>query len=116
MDKNQKLRFIHYTDPIAKKNTCIWGQEKPGLLFDYDDRLMGWDGHEAGKERAESSEYKQGAAGWWEEYLRGHTGDNGLTLHCVMSGCNWASGYQWFAFGYRMTPKKPSSPAASPQE
>lgn len=103
-DKNVKLRtFMHYTDPQYREVLTVFGQAKPGLFYNYDDRLQGDRWREGIKRASQVTTVEIGSARFYELILRYFHDSADLDLQHVQLGCNVSTGYSYLVFGYTYT-------------
>lgn len=96
---NEKLPFIHYTASNAYVARTVFGCERKGLFYNYDDRIRSVDAEDA----ADASSYQKNSVGWWTAYLNAFHKSNDVKIEHVLSACNRSTGYQYFVFGYTYT-------------
>lgn len=99
IDKEIPLRtFLHYLDPDADKKIDVFGCKKPGLFYNYDDRLYGdkWD--EGRKIAAKSA--KLNSARYFEITLNHFHGVDSVDIGHIVLGCNRSNGFSYLIFGY----------------
>lgn len=114
VDKNQPFEtFVHYSDPSSRQERTVFGAAKPGLFYNYSDRLIGdlWD---AGCKKAAKKKLKPKTAAFFEVVLNTFHGSKDVNLQHVQLGCNRMSGYSYLIFGYTYT--EPKQPKASPKK
>jgi hypothetical protein len=101
-NKNITFRtFLHYNDPQALEELTVFGEEKDGLFYNYDDRLYGKKWNE-GLTLAEKQAAK-GSARFYEIALNHFHDTNDVDLQHVILGCNRSSGFSYLVFGYTCT-------------
>ncbi len=107
-DKNEPFRvFMHYTDPDACREVTVFGEERPGLFYNYSDRLYG-DLWSEGCKLADT-QAKPKTARYFEIVLNHLHGATDVNLQHVSLGCNRSSGYSYLIFGYTYT-QPPAAP------
>jgi len=103
-DKSKPFRtFLHYTDPDARKEIDVFGKKKPGLFYNYSDRLFGNKWNEGVALAAEQAE--KDSARFFEIILNHFHGSTDVDLQHVILGCNVSTGYSYLIFGYTYTSK-----------
>lgn len=99
-DKTQEIRtFMHYTDPDVGKQTTVFGQAKPGLFYNYSDRLFG-DKWTEGVKIAVKKGKKYKTAEFFEEVLKHFHDATFLDLQHIVLDVNRSNGYHYLVFGY----------------
>ncbi len=104
-DKDTPFRtFMHYTDPNSRKTLTVFGDKRPGLFYNYDDRLFGekWN---AGLELAAKTATPS-TARFYEIALNHFHDVTDVDLQHVLLGCNMSNGYSYLVFGYTHTTKE----------
>ena len=105
MNMKVSLPYIHYTDPYWNEARTIWGNEEKGLVYEYSDRLQGWDYNKDKIAREKTSKkIKDYTPEWIQLYLSLYHGKK-VELRHVMGGVNVSTGYTYYVFGYRMKKK-----------
>ncbi len=95
---------LHYSDPTARTERCVFGKPTKGLFYNYSDRLCG-DLWRLGWDEAKAKGLTPGTALFFEYVLnRFHDSDN-VNLQHVILGCNMSNGYEYLVFGYTYTSK-----------
>lgn len=89
--------FLHYSDPTTREERTVFGSERKGLFYNYDDRLLG-DKWTAGLKIAESQAVKNSAR--YFEIALSHFHDKPASLEHVILGCNMSNGHSYLVFGY----------------
>lgn len=100
--------FLHYSDADAHKERTVFGEKKPGLHYNYSDRLSQWnyDGWRKACEQASNTEgVKENTARWFETALRIYHDSDDLDLQHIILGCNMSNGYHYHVYGYTYTSK-----------
>lgn len=93
----------HYTNERFRHAQIVWGHEEEGLSVNYSDRLAGWDhaAHEAAWDKVKKSGIDGRTPQAIQNYLTEYHGKP-CELVFVMAGWNWATGYSYQVYGYRM--------------
>lgn len=98
-DKSVKIpTFLHYLDPTARKERTVFGQEKRGLFYNYEDRLYSnkwWNGLELAKKEATPN-----TARYYEIALNHFHDVQNVNLQHIILGCNMSNGNSYLIFGY----------------
>jgi hypothetical protein len=93
----------HYTDERYRHPQTIFGTKEDGLVYNYSDRIVQWDYAKA--EQASKAATASGAAHhtarWYQAYLSAYY-DQTIELKHILAGWNWATGYAYQVFGYRV--------------
>ncbi len=89
--------FLHYSEPDTRERT-VFGSPKPGLFYNYSDRLYG-DEWTKGIELA-ALKAKPDTAAFFEIALNHFHNTNTVNLQHVILGLNRSSGYSYLIFGY----------------
>lgn len=103
--RNKKIAhiFAHYSDSRFDKDRTVFGEEKPGLRYDYSDRLQEWD-YEKSKlayiKAKESGKVIESAA-YYDIYLSEYFGKK-IRVEHIITGVNKSNGYHYNIFGYRI--------------
>lgn len=104
LDENRVIRnlYPHYTDTRFKTAQTVYGCQKNGLMYEYDDRLQQWDNdkHQESVEVAKNSDAESKTARWFEVYLS-HYHHKPVELCHIMSGVNLGNGYPYVIFGFK---------------
>ncbi len=111
--KDGTLCHSHYSDPAFKNEAVIFGKKEDELIWNYADRLWGWDRDKADAawEFAVKQHGKNNTARRIETYLKHYFNDESIDLVVVVSGTQPFNGYPWFAYGH-----KQDTPAPAGQE
>lgn len=103
-DKNAVFRtFMHYTDAQAGSEITVFGEARPELFYNYDDRLLGTEWYEGLELAAQQATPK--TARYYEIALNHFHQVDDVNLRHVMLGCNRISGNSYLIFGYTYTRK-----------
>ena len=98
---DQVLAYPHYSDDRWRTAQLIYGTECRTNNSGYSDRLWEWD-YAAG-DRASAACKEQGiaprTARWTQAWLSAYH-QRGVTLRYIMAGCNLATGYEYYFYGY----------------
>jgi hypothetical protein len=109
-DKDHLIRtFMHYTDLEARKTLTVFGMEKEGLFYNYDDRLYASSGYPtltwakclqraAKKLGIKTSE--QRTARMYELALCSFHNTDTVDIQHIVVGCNLSNGFSYLVFGY----------------
>lgn len=101
-DKNARIRtFLHYSDPDANKELTVFGRQRPGLFYNYDDRLIGDEWTEGCRLAAEQA--KPQTAKFYEIALNHFHQTTNVDIEHIILGCNRSNGYSYLVFGYTYT-------------
>ena len=104
LSKNRPIHRPHYTDERFRggREHTLYGASKPGLAYEYSDRLWQWDYDKAQAASATATErgFANGSPAWYEDYLSTYHGKPVELLH-IIGGVNASSGYEYFVFGFR---------------
>ena len=104
-DKTAEFRtFMHYSDQDAHKEITVFGSAKPGLFYNYSDRLSG-DDWRAGEQIAFKSASPK-TARFFEICLNRFHHTDDVDLQHVILGCNRSNGFSYLIFGYTYTEKQ----------
>ena len=95
--------FLHYSDADARRERTVFGEKKPGLFYNYDDRLFGEKWNEGLKLASKKSE--KSTARYYEIALNHFHDSTDVNLQHVILGCNMSSGHSYLVFGYTYTIK-----------
>lgn len=103
-DKNKQLAYPHYSDETfaASGGAIIFGQERKGLRWEYDDRLRQWEPEKHANAWAlvvNQCGIKRTAARI-EKYLQAYYDDEKLELVAIIAGARRDNGYAWYAYGF----------------
>jgi hypothetical protein len=107
---DKKVPHIHYSELGATKERVVFGQQDDCLIYNYDDRLAGWN-YEKWKSSREKTtqeidETLRGTPRYWQEVLRKFWDDQNLELGCIITAVNQSNGFQYLVFGCKHS-KKP---------
>lgn len=91
--------FIHWTDPDARRERTVFGAEKPGLFYNYDDRLYG-ESLLKGEEIAKAAGIQPKTAMWYQAILNHFHQTDTVDLQHIILGCNQSNGFSYLIFGY----------------
>ncbi len=98
-NKDRKFcTFLSYSDPTAREERTVFGAAKPGLFYNYDDRLFSEEwfrGLEIASEQADRD-----TARYFEIALNHFHGTDTVDLQHVVLGCNMSNGNSYLIFGY----------------
>jgi hypothetical protein len=94
--------WIHYSDPASRKEQTVFGADRPGLSYNYDDRLFGVKWGEGLKLAAEQAQPK--TARFYEIALNHFHDTDTVDLQHVILGCNRSNGFSYLIFGYTYEP------------
>ena len=89
-----KLPFIHYTARDTSERD-VWGSARPGLFYNYDDRVFSADA----RITANASGAQSNTPRWWTAYLTAFHGKPVILEH-IRAGVNRSNGYMYLVFGY----------------
>ncbi len=106
LNKNAEIRtFLHYSDPQADKQLDVFGHAKPGLCYNYSDRIMGqkWD---EGCKKATEAGIKPKTARFYEAVLNHFHDVKDVNLQHIVLACNRSNGQSYMIFGYTYTWEK----------
>ena len=103
-DKTVAFRtFMHYSDPDASREVTVFGEKRPELFYNYDDRLTG-DQWSEGLAMADA-QAAPNTARYYEIALNHFHQTTDVDLQHVILGCNRMSGFSYLIFGYTYTSK-----------
>jgi hypothetical protein len=103
-DKDTPFKtFLHYNEPDADKERDVFGSAKPGLFYNYSDRLYGDDWREG--EKLATKTAQPNTARYYEICLNRFHHTDDVDLQHVILGCNRSTGYCYLIFGYTYTEK-----------
>jgi hypothetical protein len=99
-DKDATIQtFLHYSDHTANQERTVFGRKRPGLFYNYDDRLYGEKWNE-GCDLAVAAGIKPKTARFYEAVLNHFHDTDTVSLQHVILGCNRSNGYSYLVFGY----------------
>lgn len=91
---------MHYTDPQANQEITVFGEAKPGLFYNYSDRLSQWlSDWGAGLELAKRSA-TVGTARYFEIALKHFHHSDSIDIQHIILGVNRSNGFDYLVFGY----------------
>jgi hypothetical protein len=102
-DKTTKIENFdpHYTNRHFSEARTVWGEEQPGLLYEYSDRLWEWDYAKATLASGISKDkFPVLCANRIEVFLSEYFGKPVQIFH-IMAGFNRGNGYPYQIFGYK---------------
>lgn len=101
-NKNDVLAHSHYSDPAYDGDgAVIFGKNRNGLSFVYDDRLRQWDYDKHKMSWAIAVEnHSKNTAARIERYLQEYFDDPFLEIEVIITGTRPFDGYPWYAYGY----------------
>lgn len=96
----------HYTDKRFDKEQTVYGRRRPGLAYDYSDRLWGWDYEkmQAAVTVANMMTEIPRASARWLSLVVSFYHQRALVVHHVLAGVNCSNGYSYYVVGY-MSPE-----------
>jgi hypothetical protein len=101
--KDAQLAHSHYSDPAYDGDgAVIFGAKRPGLRYEYADRLAQWDRekNDAAWDAAVAEFGKTNTARHIEAFLRHYFDSPDLRLVVIIAGMEAFSGYPWYAYGF----------------
>lgn len=93
------LPYPHYTNDYWNTARLIWGIEQKCKAVNYSDRLWQWDYKAADQATGACKSIQPNTARWTQAWLSAYHGKP-VTLRYVMAGCNLATGYAYYVYGY----------------
>lgn len=91
------LPYVHYSNDYWNTARLVYGKEQKCTNGAYSDRLWQWDSKAA--ERAGQNVKDMRTPRQHEQWLSAYH-DKPVVLRYIMAGCNLATGYTYFFYGY----------------
>jgi hypothetical protein len=100
-DLDAHLPYPHYSDSYWNEARLIFGRQQKTEQAAYSDRLMQWDyaAHDRAYEAMKESKTPIQTPRWHQEWLSAYHGKP-VALRYLMAGCNLATGYAYYFYGY----------------
>jgi hypothetical protein len=98
---DETLAYPHYTDRRWDRPQLIYGKECKTDECNYSDRLWEWD-YETAYGASEACRLKgiTPRTAWWVEAWLSEYHQKPVTLKYILGGCNLATGYEYYVYGY----------------
>lgn len=106
-DLDYPLPYPHYTDRRWQTAQLIWGRECKVTMCNYSDRLWQWDytAAQQASKTCRDAGLRPDTARWTEAWLTRYHG-RPVVLRYIMAGCNAATGYAYYVYGYDYASKE----------
>lgn len=97
------LAYPDYHSGVWRSPQIIYGKKEEGLTWEYSDRIWEWDYDKAkaASEQAITEGLRDRTARYMEKFLRFFYDKPDLELVCVLGGCNLASGFPYYVYGFK---------------
>lgn len=100
---DQALAYPHYSDERWHTAQLIYGEKQHTTECNYSDRLWQWDREAAERASAACKDIRARTARHTEAWLSAYH-NRPVTLRYIMAGCNLATGYEYYVYGYDYAP------------